>query len=419
MSFSAEPGTPEMSEILRVIYLHPHFVSDGGAGRMVLETAQGLADRGHDVHVLCIRADSSIVKQHRDKVHFHEIGGPLSSSLWFWLRFGRSSRAILRVVDQIVSRNGRHKTVLFPQVFPANWWGAEVLKQRPELACVWYCQEPSAFIHSDVWKRGLPWPKNWIAKLISPFMQRLDRLRCSRFSRILVNSDFSRRSVCSTYGYAREACRTVYLGVNHERFRPDDKVPRKPWMTVVAKLTRFKNVDMIIRAVGELVKRGHSQVCLNVVGVGDALSDLQQTAMSEGIADRVRFQGRLPDQTIVTLLQQSRVFCLASSNEPFGLVVVEALACGTPVVAMDNGGPREVLDNLPCGMLCGSVDASQIADAAEYFLTMPEETFQLVSQSATQRAKEFSWENASLQIEAELLNSLSARQAECTTAETG
>jgi glycogen(starch) synthase len=195
-------------------------------------------------------------------------------------------------------------------------------------------------------------------------------------------------------------------------------VIRKPWITVVAKLTRFKNVDVIIRAVGELVKRGHSQVCLNVVGVGDALSDLQQTAMSEGIADRVRFHGRLPDQTIVTLLQQSRVFCLASSDEPFGLVVVEALACGTPVVAMDSGGPREVLNNLPCGMLCGSVEASQIADAAEYFLTMPEESFQLVSQSATQRAKEFSWENASLQIEAELLNSVSARQAESTTAET-
>lgn len=250
-------------------------------------------------------------------------------------------------------------------------------------------------------------------------MQRLDRLRCSRFSKILVNSDFSRHSVCSTYGYVKKACNTVYLGVNHERFRPDDQVIRKPWITVVAKLTRFKNVDVIIRAVGELVKRGHSQVWLNVVGVGDALSGLQQTALSEAIADRVKFHGRLSDQTIVTLLQQSRVFCLASSDEPFGLVVVEALACGTPVVAMDSGGPQEVLNNLPCGRLCKSVEASQIADAAEYFLTMPEESFQLVSQSATQRAKEFSWENASLQIEAELLNSLSARQAECTTAETG
>jgi glycosyltransferase involved in cell wall biosynthesis len=403
---------------LQIIYLHPHFVSDGGAGRMVLETAERLADRGHDVHVVCIRADSGIVGQLRDKVPFHEVGGPLSSSLFFWLRFGRSSRAIQRVVDQIVSRNGPHKTVLFPQVFPANWWGAEVLKHRPELACVWYCHEPSAFIHSDVWKRSLPWPKNWIAKFISPFMQRLDQLRCLRFSKILVNSDFSRHSVFSRYGYVRDACRTVYLGVNHERFRPDDRVIRKPWITVVAKLTRFKNVDVIIRAVGELVKRGHSQLCLNVVGVGDALSELQQIAVSEGIADRVEFHGRLPDQTVVELLQQSRVFCLASSDEPFGLVVVESLACGTPVVAMDSGGPREILSNLPCGKLCTSVDASQIADAAEYFLTMPEESFQLVSQSATQRATEFSWDNASLQIEAELKNSVLARQAEYTTGET-
>ena len=328
MSFSGEPGTSEMSEPLRIIYLHPHFVSDGGAGRMVLETAERLADRGHDVHVLCIRADSGIVGLVRDKVHFHEIGGPLSSSLWFWLRFGRSSQAILRVVDQIVSRKGPHKTVLFPQVFPANWWGAEVLKHRPQLPCVWYCQEPSAFIHSEVWKRSLPWPKNWIAKLISPFMQRLDRLLCSRFLHILVNSDFSQHSVCTTYGYTKDACRTSYLGVNHEKFRLNNGVIRKPWIAVVAKLTRFKNVDVIIKSVTELVRRGHSQVRLNVVGVGDALRHLEQVAESEGVGDRVEFHGRLPDETIVELMQQSRVFCLASSDEPFGLVVVEALACG-------------------------------------------------------------------------------------------
>ena len=408
-----------MSEPLRIIYLHPHFVSDGGAGRMVLETAERLADRGHDVHVLCIRADSGIVGLVRDKVHFHEIGGPLSSSLWFWLRFGHSSQAILRVVDQIVSRKGPHKTVLFPQVFPANWWGAEVLKHRPQLPCVWYCQEPSAFIHSEVWKRSLPWPKNWIAKLISPFMQRLDRLLCSRFSKILVNSDFSRHSVCSTYGYSEDLCRTAYLGVDHKRFRPDHRVSRKPWITVVAKLTRFKNVDVVIKALAELFRRGHNQVHLNVIGTGDAMWFLKQTALSAGLADRVEFHGRLSDEAVVQLLQQSRVFCLASSNEPFGLVVVEALACGTPVVAMDSGGPREVLTNLPCGKLCTSVDASQIADAAEHFLSMSDESFRHASDSATRRALEFSWENASLQIEAELMNSVSVRRSERTTAETG
>ena len=386
---------------------------------MVLETARRLADCGHQVHVVCLRADQAIVENVSEQVLFHQIGGPLSSSIWFWIRFNHSCRQVLKVIDAITSNADGLKTVLFPQVFPANWWGAVVLRRRPDLASVWYCQEPSAFIHSDVWKRSVPWPKNWIAMLISPFMQRLDRHLCSRFPHILVNSDFSRTSVCDAYGYRKDACRTAYLGVDHKRFQPDDRAIRKPSITVVAKLTRFKNVDVIIKAVAELVRRGHSQVRLNVVGVGDTLRHLQQTAVSEGVADRVEFHGRLPDAAVVELLQQSRVFCLASSDEPFGLVVVEALACGTPVVAMDSGGPREILNNLSCGKLCKSVDADQIADALVHFLTMSEESFRSVSENATQRAKAFSWDNASLQIEAELMNSVSVRRAECVTADKG
>lgn len=255
--------------------------------------------------------------------------------------------------------------------------------------------------------------------LISPLMKRLDRYYCARFSKVLVNSEFSRASVCSTYGYREDLCRTAYLGVDHKRFWPDHRVSRKPWITVVAKLTRFKNVDVIIKALAELVRRGHSQVQMNIVGTGDAMSFLRQTALSAGVADRVEFHGRLSDEAVVQLLQQSRVFCLASSNEPFGLVVVEALACGTPVVAMDSGGPREVLSNLLCGKLCPSVDANQIADAAEHFLNLSDESFHQVSDSATLHALEFSWENASLQIEAELMNSVSVRRLERTTAETG
>jgi glycosyltransferase involved in cell wall biosynthesis len=400
-----------MSEPLRVIYLHPHFVADGGAGRMVLETAQRLADRGHEVHVVCIKAESSIVEQVRDRLHFHPIDGPLSSSLFFWLRFGRSSRAIVRVVDQIVSRDGHHKTILFPQVFPANWWGAEVLKQRPELACVWYCHEPSAFIHSNVWKRSLPWPKNWIAILISPVMAWFDRRRCRRFSRVLVNSEFSRRNVIQVHRFPDHACRTVYLGVDHQRFKPDSSTTRKPWVCVIAKITRFKNVDAIVKAIAQLVRRGLTDVHLHVVGVGDALEECRHTAEADGITEHVTFHGRLGDDRVVELVQQSRVFCLASADEPFGLVVVEALACGTPVVAMNSGGPREILDDFLCGKLSPSVDVTQIANALQHFLTMNEEAFAIVSDAATQRAKEFSWDNATQQIEEELMQAIAGSSA--------
>ena len=239
----------EPNQRLQIIYLHPHFVSDGGAGRMVLETARRLADCGHQVHVVCIRADSAIVGQVGDRIQFHQIGGPLSSSIWFWIRFNHTCRQVLKIIDAITSTADGMKTVLFPQVFPANWWGAFIAEYRPQFASVWYCQEPSAFIHSNVWKRSLLWPKNWIAILISPLMAWLDRRRCRRFSRVLVNSEFSRRNVIQVYGFPDQACRTVYLGVDHQRFKPDSSTIRKPWVCVIAKISRFKNVDVIVKAI--------------------------------------------------------------------------------------------------------------------------------------------------------------------------
>jgi glycosyltransferase involved in cell wall biosynthesis len=400
----------EPNHRLQIIYLHPHFVSDGGAGRMVLETARLLAECGHQVHVVCIRADSGIVGQVGDNVQFHQIGGPLSSSIWFWIRFNRSCRLVLKVIDAIASNADGMKTILFPQVFPANWWGAFVVKRSPQFANVWYCQEPSAFIHSRAWKRSLPWPKNWIAISISPVMAWLDRRFCGRFSRVLVNSDFSRRSIIEVYGFSDQACRTVYLGVDHQRFKPDTSFKRKPWVCVIAKITRFKNVDVIVNAIAELVRRGLTDVHLHVVGVGDALEECQQTAEAACITDHVTFHGRLGDDRVVELLQQSRVFCLASADEPFGLVVVEALACGTPVVAMNSGGPAEILKDLSCGKLCESVNAIHIADALEHFLTMNDDSFAAASSEATRRASEFRWENAAQEIEGELLRSASSCQ---------
>lgn len=396
----------EPNQRLQIIYLHPHFVSDGGAGRMVLETARRLVDSGHQVHVVCIRADSAIVGQVGDRIQFHQIGGPLSSSIWFWIRFNHSCRQVLKIIDAITSTADGMKTVLFPQVFPAHWWGAFIAKYRPQFASVWYCHEPSAFIHSDNWKRSLPWPKDWIAILISPVMAWLDQRRCRRFSRVLVNSEFSRRNVIQVYGFPDEACRTVYLGVDHQRFKPDSGTTRKLWVCVIAKITRFKNVHVIVKAIAQLVRRGLTDVHLHVVGVGDALEECRHTAEADGITEHVTFHGRLGDDRVVELVQQSCVFCLASADEPFGLVVVEALACGTPVVAMDSGGPREILNNLPCGKLCSSVDVTQVANALQHILTMNEEAFAIVSDAAAQRAKEFSWDNATQQIEDELMQAI-------------
>ena len=373
---------------MQVILLHPHFVTAGGAGRAALEMGSRLAKRGHQVHCICIRADPKIVKDAIPAVEFHEIGGPLSSSLLFWMRFRSSSRRVLELVDQLTA--SATDAVLFPQVFPANWWAADVLQARPNVPCAWYCPEPSAFIHSRPWIKALPWPKNWIARWARPVLHRIDVAKCRRFRAILVNSDYTAAYARRVYGYTTERCVTVYLGVDHDRFRRLAREERSRAITTVAKLTRFKNVDKIIDAFALLARDGDADLRLNVVGEGDARESLEMQSQRLGLADRVIFHGLVSDATLTSLLQESLVFCLASVEEPFGLVTIEALACGTPAVAVDSGGPREVLRDHNCGVLVPDAEPDSLREALAKILSSSE-TFETMSKNAVHRAQHFDW----------------------------
>lgn len=374
-----------------IIYLHPHFTSAGGAGRMVLETGRRLASRGHDVHCVCIRADDKIVGGY-DGIKFHEIGGPLSSSILFWLQFRSTCRRVTDRIDEVVSQSSLPKWVLFPQVFPANWWGGVLRATRPELDCVWYCHEPSAFIHSSDWIAALPWPKNWFAKLLNPYLKWMDLKYCRRFRTILVNSEFSRTYTQRIYGFSDQSCKVAYLGVDLAKFRPGSHEARQPWIACVAKLTRFKNVHCIVDAIDRLTDCDLSRsVQLHIIGTGDAEQELRRQVDRLGLERRVIFHGRLSDADMAPLIESCSGLCLASVDEPFGLVAIEAMACGTPIIAVNSGGPAEIVGESDAGILVEYPEPQLIAAAIKELLEYPER-YAVRSRAARVRAEDFDWE---------------------------
>ena len=355
---------------------------------MVLETGKRLAARGHQVDCVCIRADRNIVGD-AGGIRFHEIGGPLSSAVGFWLKFKTGCNRVVTAVDRILG-NSHEDAVLFPQVFPANWWASALLRLHPSLPCVWYCQEPSAFIHSRNWIGALPRPKNWIARALNPMLRHMDLNHCRQFKKVLVNSQYSRQYTQQVYGYSDQQCEVVYLGVDRERFNTDIVESREPWITCIAKLTRFKNVDRIIDAVKLITDQGQADCQLQIVGTGDAEAELRRQVDQLGLDQHVRFHGRLSDSDMVTLLRKSRGLCLASVDEPFGLVAVEAMACGTPVIAVNRGGPSEIVGNTEAGLLIDRPEPVLIAKAMSKLLNMSNE-FETRSSAALTRAADFDW----------------------------
>ncbi|MCP9485237.1 MAG: glycosyltransferase [Gaiellaceae bacterium MAG52_C11] len=168
--------------------------------------------------------------------------------------------------------------------------------------------------------------------------------------------------------YAGEAVRTqvVPVGVDGERFRPTNGARDRDRILFVGFVNYMKGIDVLLRAMQLLHERG-SNVRLVLAGGAHYRNTLQQerelrALVTElGLEERVAFAGRQPPEEVSRLMAESAVLVLPSRAESFGAVLVEALACGTPVVATRCGGPEDIVDKED-GVLVPPGDPVALAD---------------------------------------------------------
>jgi glycosyltransferase involved in cell wall biosynthesis len=144
----------------------------------------------------------------------------------------------------------------------------------------------------------------------------------------------------------------------------------------VGAIRPVKGVDLLIRAVRILVDRGRP---VHLLLVGEAFysryqqeeTRLKQMCRDLGIADRVRFAGKQLPPELGQTMQQSAVLVLPSRIEALGMVLVEALMSGTPVVSTRSGGPEEIIDDR-VGVLVPTEDPEALARGIEQVLDHPD-----------------------------------------------
>jgi glycosyltransferase involved in cell wall biosynthesis len=134
-------------------------------------------------------------------------------------------------------------------------------------------------------------------------------------------------------------------------------------------LTGIKGVDYLLGAVSVLRKRGVS-VTLDLVGDGRRRPNYEALAGRLGVDDVCHFHGARPHERVAAMMPSSDVLVLSSLAETFGVVVVEALASGVPVVATRCGGPEEVLTP-DLGVLVEKADSVALADGIMDVLSRP------------------------------------------------
>ena len=172
--------------------------------------------------------------------------------------------------------------------------------------------------------------------------------------------------------------RRIYLmhpGIDAQRFtlRSDPDLRRRydipldaPLVSIVGRLQPWKGQRAFLHAAAA-VARSHPAAHFAIVGgailgwEGDYPNELERLAASLDLQDRTIFTGHTTD--VARWMAASDVVVNASDPEPFGLVVVEAMASGCAVVAVSKGGPRDVIEHGQSGLLCPTSDSGLLADS--------------------------------------------------------
>ncbi len=175
--------------------------------------------------------------------------------------------------------------------------------------------------------------------------------------RLLVDQGFSRRRTVVVLNGASESPRERWVPTEPGNPEPE---PLRPSVMTLSGLHGRKGIHDVLQAFA-LLQREFADWHLNIVGSGPEREPLEQLAAELGLQGRAHFLGGSRDPA--HLLTRTEVFVSASTAEPFGLVVAEARAAGTAVVATSVGGVPEVLDDGRAGILVPPEDPPALAAA--------------------------------------------------------
>lgn len=195
-------------------------------------------------------------------------------------------------------------------------------------------------------------------------------------------------------GFPTEKLMVFRNGVDIDRFVPENKLvsrnrlglkgaPDRKILLSVGNLVELKGHNIAIQALAEL----DTSFQLLIVGTGPEGQNLQDLVNQLGLADRVLFAGRIENTELKWWYSAADVLVLCSSREGWPNVLLEAMACGTPVVATRVGGVQEIVANPVAGRLMDQRSPEALVDALRALLsTFPD------AQGVRRYARSFDWE---------------------------
>ena len=358
----------------------------GGLARHAEGLSRALAALGHEVHVITLDFPGAPYEEHEGSLYVHRV--PVSvpaPSFHSWVLI--FNHFFEKRVGQLAHEFGS------PDILHIHDWltvpagvGAKHLLRTP-LVMTFHSTEASRSSNSpsaeSAMVEGLEWWGSFEA------------------ARVIAVSGWMRSEILTRLKAPEEKVEQIPNAVEPSKFEGpfDADAARARWnvgggqkmITAVGRLTAQKGFDDLIRAY-PAIRSAVPGSRLVIVGDGHMRAELENIAEREHVRDGTTFAGFVSDNELVTALRSSDVVVVPSRFEPFGIIALEAMASGAPLVVSRVGGLAEIVEDSVDGIEVEPNNPSAIAAATVRILSDGELAARL-STRGLEKVKSYSWEN--------------------------
>jgi glycosyltransferase involved in cell wall biosynthesis len=221
---------------------------------------------------------------------------------------------------------------------------------------------------------------------------RMQKQVSRRLSHIITVSEVSKTDIAEQFRIPDQRFRVVPNGINTDIFHPLSGVERKKNHIMVTNSadTPLKGLPYLLKAVAALKKK--RDIKLTVIGKPKENGHVASLVRNLGIADVVRFTGRISDEDFAAYYAKTTIAVVPSIYEGFGLPAGEAMACGVPVISTTGGALPEVVGD--AGILVAPGDSHALEEAIVALLDNPDKCGELGKAGYERVQKNFTWQKA-------------------------
>ena len=347
---------------MKIVIVVPHLTRLGGAARYAWELGEFMHEKGDQVIIVSLYTNNELYHSKKFKIINLADENFLPQSIKFWINLSKFRKKFANIV-----KDEKPDIILFNH-FPCTLW-AQKFNKIPVL-CYPHDIE---LLFSDTYIKNLSFFMRNTWKIFRLFVQQYDKKKWNVFNEVIANSNYSAKTIAKNYDVAPSV---IYPGTNTSVFKPIEKNLDEKTILINAD-ARVRRAHFALKNLKNLLLKRQDFKIL-IVGYDKTYDkELKELVKKEKIEKFVTFFGRVSDSKLRELYAKAHMFLMLQRKQPFGLVFIEAMSSGTPVIACKPGAPEEVLNHGDTGFVFDQYDGKalnqfveKILDNSELSITM-------------------------------------------------